>query len=193
MKMRKNTGLRRQCHVKVMVQMFFVWVGMVKRLFYILPRWTGEEEEGGSHGHWVKPGVFEGTSSRSISFSLQWILPWVPVHKIDKPRESVLFCRHYQMVLHCLRERESTQAQVPQSPDKDYAEDRKPKELVPPSGTESNCSLCPWHLLLLSSPLPLPPIYLSSPFFPWKSAHDHRLIQWPSLKVWKGCGEKTGL
>lgn len=192
MKMKKNTSLRRQCRVKVMVQMFFVWVGMVKRLLYILPRWTGEEEEGGSHGHWVKPGVFEGTSSRSISFSLQWILPWVPVHKIDGPWKESWFVVTTRWSFIVLR-RGNPLRHRSQSPDKDYAEDRKPKELVPPSGTDSNCSLCPWHLRLLSSPLPLPPIYLSSSFFPWKSAHDHGLIQWPSLKIWKGCSEKTGL
>lgn len=90
--------------------------------------------------------------------------PLSPCAQHRRALERVLVCRHYQMVLHCLKEREPTQAQVPQSPNKDYAEDRKPKELVPPSGTDSNCSLCPWHLRLLSSPLPLPPISLPPSF-----------------------------
>lgn len=47
--------------------------------------------------------------------------------------ERVLVCPHHQMVNssteqpHCLSEREPTWAQVSWSPNKDYAEDRKPK------------------------------------------------------------------
>lgn len=82
------------------------------------------------------------------------------------------------------------------SPDKDCAEDRKPMELVPPSGAESNCwCLCPQHLLLLSYPhfiffLSLHPLFLHLSLKK-KNACEHLLTWQPSLEVWKGCGEKT--
>lgn len=84
------------------------------------------------------------------------LLPGVPVHKLDRSPErpglsSLSDGRPSIEQLPCFRERASMQAGVPQSLDKDYAEDRKPMELVPPSGTESNCWCpCHQHLILLS-------------------------------------------
>lgn len=68
-----------------------------------------------------------------------------PCAHIDRTPEKALICHHYQVVPHlqtqhhCLRKRESMHAAVPQSLGKDHVEDRKPMELVPPSGTKSNC------------------------------------------------------
>lgn len=78
------------------------------------------------------------------------------------------------------------QAGVPQSLDKDSAEDRKPVELVPPSGIKSNCWwLGHQHLILVSCPL--------SSLLPLKQRHEHRLTRQLSLEVGKGRSEKTKL
>lgn len=79
-----------------------------------------------------------------------------------------------------------TQACVPQSLDKNYAENRKPVELVPPSGTESKWCLCATSSSL-SSPLP----FLFCPslhpllFLPSNGAHQQHFTRQLPSKVAK--------
>lgn len=121
-------------------------------------------ERKGSHGHISSLGSSQHQQQTKAAFPS-------PVHQTDRTRERAPTCHHRQMPLHlqedghCFREEGPTQSCVPQSLDENYAENRKPVELVPPSGTESKWCLCYQQLTLLSSPIPLLSLTPSSPPF----------------------------
>lgn len=91
------------------------------------------------------PSPCKGDSPESLS-----------TESIDRCRERTITTRWFsvrpQKQLHCLAEREPAKARAPRSPDRNYAEHRKPMELVPPSGTESNCWFSYHQQLILLSP-----------------------------------------
>ena len=124
------------------------------------PLVNGGSRGRGSHAHLLKPRVSDSTRSSPKATSLS---PWAQTRRDwESTNVSSLPDGHASIGrLPCFRERESLQVGVPQSLDKDYAEDRKAMELVPPSGTEGNC-WCRCHQALHS--LDLCPL----PFFPWK-------------------------
>lgn len=111
--------------------MFFVQVGPVKRLSYISPQQIGGEEEEDGIGPELSLRSSMAPAADFLFFAKGYA--WVPVHKVDRalrkspgsssPPDGPSSTEQP----HCLSEREPTWAQVSRSPNKDYAEDRKPK------------------------------------------------------------------